>query len=544
MSKSVLGESSTHRPSYSCLPPLLSSPAKSVNCKPFAKRLIFECFRQNVEMSNYEIHLYSNKQLIYASPLMKTNINHLRGHKHWINHHVYGDNESILYSCAEDRTIRCWSVESGQEIFRTEIRRHSAACLAFVASKKWVIAGCSDGNIRVFEAANLSLIGTFGLGIYVRRLFIDENDYTVIIIGHLGDVFEWNLNDSNARKCISSSNSLLTEALFDWDLRLLILAHADGAINVWKLLPGFWNCVYSFSAHRNSIRSLRLNKSAGLLISTCKGKLLKIWDISSFKQIDEIAVESEVLSTVWTNSRQFVTGDREGKVIWWSYDQIHRRWMARYVQTNCERIWSLSYSSKQKSILAGGDHGLIKISIDRMAMNELHEEILNADLTFVRNDSPNRPTVFNPLTNQNGRNVKLSPSSSLSLKFNGLKNQLDNQPWYKLMHQKLTSGSPPSTELIDCQRKSPFNRAFATKKDKNQILHGISRINSEIESQANPRSLSSSYHQKQSNPGDQTTPESPYIFSIIRSNERGLISSRDQWDFEDKYSFEGSEFDQ
>ncbi|XP_067360606.1 kinesin-like protein KIF21B isoform X7 [Channa argus] len=190
---------------------------------------------------------------------------------------------SVLYAAAGN-IVRMWDLNRMQAMGKLTGHIGSVMCLTAGQSllgKDQVITGSKDHYVKVFDVAE----GTLG-NIGPAHNFEPPHYDGIECLAVQGDVLFSGSRDNGIKK---------------WDLEQQELT---------QQIP---------NAHKDWVCALAYVPGRPMLLSGCRGGMLKVWNVDNFTPIGEVRGHDSPINAICTNSRQIFTASSDCRVKLWSY---------------------------------------------------------------------------------------------------------------------------------------------------------------------------------------------------------------------------------
>jgi WD40 repeat protein len=176
----------------------------------------------------------------------------LTGHRKSIRDLVFSPDNKLLASASQDADVKVWSVTTGQEMKTLTAHSGGVSAIAFSADGKKLASGSQDRMILIWDIAT------------------GESD--VAYMGHQESV--------NA-------------VAFSRDGKKLVSGSDDGEIRIWEVPSrgpqaepqAISRPLYTLTGHKGRIYSLTFNSDGKLLVSGSSDSSMKLWDVSTGKEL-------------------------------------------------------------------------------------------------------------------------------------------------------------------------------------------------------------------------------------------------------------------
>ncbi|XP_066559491.1 kinesin-like protein KIF21B [Amia ocellicauda] len=190
---------------------------------------------------------------------------------------------SILYA-ATGNTVRTWDLNRMQAIGKLTGHIGSVMCLTVgqsMGGKDQVITGSKDHYVKVFDVAE----GT---------------------VGNMGPAHNFEPPHYDGIECLAINGDILFSGSRDngikkWDLEQQELI---------QQIP---------NAHKDWVCALAYVPGRPMLLSGCRGGMLKVWNVENFTPIGEIKGHDSPINAICTNSKQIFTASSDCRVKLWNY---------------------------------------------------------------------------------------------------------------------------------------------------------------------------------------------------------------------------------
>ncbi|XP_017568337.1 kinesin-like protein KIF21B isoform X8 [Pygocentrus nattereri] len=200
-----------------------------------------------------------------------------------INQIALNPSGSVLYAAAGN-TVRTWDLNRMQATGKLTGHIGSVMCLTVGYSgggKDQVITGSKDHYVKVFDVAE----GAQG-NIGPAHNFEPPHYDGIECLAVHGDVLFSGSRDNGIKK---------------WDLEQQELI---------QQIP---------NAHKDWVCALAYVPGRPMLLSACRGGMLKVWNVDNFTPIGEIKGHDSPINAICTNSKQIFTASSDCRVKLWSY---------------------------------------------------------------------------------------------------------------------------------------------------------------------------------------------------------------------------------
>nr|XP_019942238.1 PREDICTED: kinesin-like protein KIF21B isoform X2 [Paralichthys olivaceus] len=200
-----------------------------------------------------------------------------------INQIALNPSGSVLYAAAGN-IVRMWDLNRMQAMGKLTGHIGSVMCMTVGQSllgKDQVITGSKDHYVKVFDVAE----GTLG-NVGPAHNFEPPHYDGIECLAVQGDVLFSGSRDNGIKK---------------WDLEQQELT---------QQIP---------NSHKDWVCALAYVPGRPMLLSGCRGGMLKVWNVENFTPIGEVRGHESPINAICTNSRQIFTASSDCRVKLWSY---------------------------------------------------------------------------------------------------------------------------------------------------------------------------------------------------------------------------------
>lgn len=203
----------------------------------------------------------------------------LKGHRHWVSGVDYSPDGTTLASSSRDGTVKLWDTRTNKEIATLTGHRGAVYCVEFSPDGSCLASGALDSTVKLWDAKTGKEIRTItGHAGRVRRLAFDREGKRIVSGGY----------DTSIRVCDVASGKQITTAYlscaavfgisFSADGQRFAVCGTDNMVHIYDAMSGWEIMAISPGIGVSSVRfSLDgLSLAAGLSGSGA----VKIWDAS------------------------------------------------------------------------------------------------------------------------------------------------------------------------------------------------------------------------------------------------------------------------
>ncbi|KAI4827302.1 hypothetical protein KUCAC02_030707, partial [Chaenocephalus aceratus] len=206
--------------------------------------------------------------------------------------------DELLFTGSKDRTCKMWNLVTGQEIVTLKghpnnvvsIKYSPSSCLVFSVStsyiKVWDIRD-SAKCVRTLTSSGQVVSGDACAGTTTRTITFAQGECQINQIA---------LNPSGS----------------------VLYAAAGNTVRMWDLNRPMYPFPQIPNAHKDWVCALAYVPGRPMLLSACRGGMMKVWNVDNFTPIGEIKGHDSPINAICTNSRQIFTASSDTTVKIWS----------------------------------------------------------------------------------------------------------------------------------------------------------------------------------------------------------------------------------
>jgi tRNA A-37 threonylcarbamoyl transferase component Bud32 len=265
-----------------------------------------------------------------------------------------------LATGGDDATVRIWDAATGREKASLPGPSSAMQVVAFSHSGNLLLGGGADGTLRLWDlASGKELPPLLRQNGAVRRAPISPDDLTVAVANGTQGVELWDLPARRLRETLPGHSGSIMAITFSPDGTTLATGDTSGRIRLWDPAGGAERA--SFEGDPLGVRAVAFTPDGQTLVSAGSGgKDVKLWDVSSEKQVGELGgYDTIVLSLALSpDGRLLATGSRDGTLKLW--DLASQTALATLLPHQAG-ILSVAFSPDGQTLATAGEDRLVKL---------------------------------------------------------------------------------------------------------------------------------------------------------------------------------------
>ncbi|KAJ3023895.1 UNVERIFIED_CONTAM: hypothetical protein HDU68_008419 [Siphonaria sp. JEL0065] len=282
----------------------------------------------------------------------------LLGHTHHVRAVALTPDNKTLISGSKDKTIKIWSVETGECIKTLNVENSPVVAIAVSTCGQYIFSGSDDGIIRRWSLKTHTCINKYiGHTKGVNCVAITSDGKQLVSGSDDCTVRVWQ-TDKLKGKLLLKHSMKVTAVEISKNNQLIASGSNDGCVVVSKFDTG--EAVKSFvhGQNPNMVNSIKFIDSDKKVISGSHDSTLKIWSLE-FDQVVELDnAQGSVFATAKSVDDSRLVSGHSHQVDVWSLDKYN---VVESLDGHSNSVFTVAISSDNSYIVSGSTDNTIKI---------------------------------------------------------------------------------------------------------------------------------------------------------------------------------------
>ena len=255
-----------------------------------------------------------------------------------------------------DATIKIWNAADGSLVLT--IHSFSGNAAPFSPDGKWIAGGADDNSVRVWDARTGRVVHSFAKHTQKVRTVAFSPDGRLLVSGaEDAIVYIWDIaNDQLLRPLIGHKDKVLSVA-FSPDGKRIASAGFDGNIMVWDVATS-QNAYPPLSSH-DKVSAIVFSPDSATIASAGWDGSVRVWDADNGQHLREYKGDSIVTSIAFSpDGKLIVAGNNDGSVNLWDSQSVR---LIRVFAEHTQAVWGVGFSPDGKLIASASGDKTVKI---------------------------------------------------------------------------------------------------------------------------------------------------------------------------------------
>lgn len=283
-----------------------------------------------------------------------------------VNSVAISKNGAILASGGDDKTIKLWSIETGEAMATLCGHSQAVNSLAFSPDGETIASASSDRTVKLWHLNSNQAILTLQGHTHAVKSVAFTPDGKILASGSWDKTLKlWDITTGEALCTLTSHKLQVSAVAFSPDGRFLASASLDKTAKLWRLgeplSSGLCPQLYqTLSGHTGAVLAVAFSPDSKTLATGSDDRTIQLWNLESGQQTRQILGHS------WSVVAVGFTNDGE-TLISGSWDKTVKLWKASTGEEICtlnghfDSVSAIAVSSNGQAIASGSKDKTVKL---------------------------------------------------------------------------------------------------------------------------------------------------------------------------------------
>jgi WD40 repeat protein/DNA-binding CsgD family transcriptional regulator len=282
------------------------------------------------------------------------------GHMGWVRSVSFSADGEMLASAGDDRTIRLWSVRTGQCLKTLPGHTDLIRSLSFSPRSPLLVSGSDDRTIKLWDVETAQCVRTLtGHEGRVRSVALSPDEQQIASGSSDRTIRLWNVQTGEWCATLRGHTSKIWTVAFSPDGEQLVSGAADKTVRLWDRHTGDCRWVLQ-SAHTKAVLSVCFSPDSRTVASSSDDQTIKLWRADTGRAIGTLEGHTcRVWSLSYSSDGQtLASGSDDQTIKLWD---VNSRECQRTLQGHTRGIRTVCFSPDGKTLASGGEDQLIRL---------------------------------------------------------------------------------------------------------------------------------------------------------------------------------------
>ncbi|MGQ4648222.1 protein kinase domain-containing protein [Lyngbya aestuarii] len=228
------------------------------------------------------------------------------------------DGETIV-SGSYDNTIRIWNLKTGELKKTLTGHKSDVFSVAISPDGKTIASGSNDKTIKIWDVDTGEEKRTLtGHDSFVYSVAISPDGETVVSGSNDNTIKIWNLKTGELKKTLTGHKDWVRAVAISPDGETLVSGSSDDTIKLWNLKIGTLR--RTLNGHKDWVRTLAISSDGETLVSGSDDDTIKIWNLSTGELKNTLTGHTGYVISlaISPDKKTIVSGSRDKTIKIWS----------------------------------------------------------------------------------------------------------------------------------------------------------------------------------------------------------------------------------
>jgi WD40 repeat protein/uncharacterized caspase-like protein len=281
------------------------------------------------------------------------------GHTSLVYSVAFSPDGKTLASGSGDRSIKLWSVETGQELRTLSGETKDVRTVAFSPDGKILASGSDNYTVKLWSVeTGRELITITGHQFPVSSVAFSPDGKIVVSGSEDGTIKLWNAETGKELKTLSGHTDFVRSVAFSPDGKTLASGSGDKTVKVWDAEIG--QEIRTLAGHTKNVSSIAFSPGGETLASASWDNTIKFWNAKTGKELRTLDKHSDYVHSITflPDGKTLASGSADKTIKLWDVETGRE---LRTLEGQGESVWFVASSPDSKTLAAGSSDGAIKL---------------------------------------------------------------------------------------------------------------------------------------------------------------------------------------
>ncbi|KAJ3082368.1 hypothetical protein HDU99_002909, partial [Rhizoclosmatium hyalinum] len=314
----------------------------TVACSPDSKTVVSGSWDKTVKLWSVE-----------TGECIKT----FRGHSDMVFSVAFSPDSKAVGSGSIDKTVKLWSVETGECVMTLVGHSKDVSSVAFSLDSKFVVSGSKDRTVKLWQVKTGENPKTFvGHSKDVLTVAFSPDSKTVVSGSNDNTVKFWSVETGECIKTFFGDSCVYSVA-FSPDSKTLVSGSDDKTVKLWSVETG--ECVKNLRGHSERVNSVKFSFDSKTVVSGSKDRTIKLWTVETGECVKTFVGHEGVNAVELSTDSEFVvSGSKDRTVKLW---QVETGEPPKTFIGHSKDVLTVAFSPDSKMVVSGSNDNTIKL---------------------------------------------------------------------------------------------------------------------------------------------------------------------------------------